>query len=130
MPTYLMTPAFLLASSLFSRAGKLVTALFDDTSTDLYRLQPFAYAILLPYFAVLIVLSFYGLHPYHLLLGYLHYRPPTPPPARAARAAGGGGLRRRGARGLVGDPRGRARASARRSRGRDRSPAIRCRPPS
>src|SRR6202045_2913813 len=74
MPTFLMTPAFLLSSNLFSGAGKLVNALFDDTFTDLYRLQPFDYAILVPYFAVLIVLSFYGIHRYHMIRGYLKYR--------------------------------------------------------
>src|SRR5258708_20128434 len=78
MPTFLMTPAFLLASSIFSGAGKLVNALFDDTFTDLYRLQPFDYAILVPYFAVLIVLSFYGLHRYHMIRGYMKYRKRMP----------------------------------------------------
>ncbi len=56
MLTFFSFPAILLASSLFSGAGKLVNALFDDTFTDIYRLQPFDYAILVPYFAVLIVL--------------------------------------------------------------------------
>src|SRR6266404_6107749 len=74
MLTSLSPPALLLASSLFSGAGKLVNALFDDTFTDIYRLQPFDYAILVPYFAVLIVLSFYGIHRYHMIRGYLKYR--------------------------------------------------------
>src|ERR1700687_3275121 len=74
MPTFLMTPAFLLASSIFSGAGKLVDALFDNTFTDIYRLQPFDYAILVPYFAVLIVLSFYGLHRYKIIRGYWKHR--------------------------------------------------------
>jgi cellulose synthase/poly-beta-1,6-N-acetylglucosamine synthase-like glycosyltransferase len=78
MPTLLMTPAFLLASSIFSGAGKLVDSLFDNTFTDIYRLQPFDYAILVPYFAVLIVLSFYGLHRYHMIRGYLKYRKQMP----------------------------------------------------
>src|ERR1700734_2264158 len=78
MPTLLTTPAFLLASSIFSGAGKLVDALFDDTFTDLYRLQPFDYAILVPYFGVLIVLSFYGLHRYHMIRGYVKYRKQMP----------------------------------------------------
>ena len=58
--------------------GKLVDALFDDTFTDIYRLQPFDYAILVPYFAVLIVLSFYGIHRYHMIRGYLKYRKQMP----------------------------------------------------
>src|ERR1700745_3392472 len=74
----LPAPAFLLASSLFSGASRLVGTLFDDTFTDIYRLQPFDYAILVPYFAVLIILSFYGLHRYHMIRGYLKYRKQMP----------------------------------------------------
>src|ERR1700681_660355 len=78
MPTLLSPPALLLASGLFSGAGKLVNALFDDTFTDIYRLQPFDYALLVPYFAVLVVLSFYGLHRYHMIRGYMKYRKHMP----------------------------------------------------
>ena len=78
MLAFLTTPGFLLASSIFSGAGKLVNALFDDTFTDLYRLQPFDYAILVPYFSVLIVLSCYGLHRYHMIRGYMKYRKRMP----------------------------------------------------
>src|SRR5882724_1556036 len=78
MLTFLSPSAFLLASSIFSGAGKLVSALLDDTFTDIYRLQPFDYAILVPYFAVLIVLSFYGLHRYHMIRGYMKYRKQMP----------------------------------------------------
>src|SRR6201982_1004619 len=74
----LPAPAFLLASSIFSGAGKLVDSLFDNTFTDIYRLQPFDYAILVPYFGVLIVLSFYGLHRYHMIRGYMKYRKQMP----------------------------------------------------
>jgi cellulose synthase/poly-beta-1,6-N-acetylglucosamine synthase-like glycosyltransferase len=72
------SPAFLLASSLFSGASRLVDTLFDDTFTDIYRLQPFDYAILVPYFAVLIVLSCYGIHRYHMIRGYWKYRKQMP----------------------------------------------------
>src|ERR1700690_2129893 len=72
------SPAFLLASSLFAGAGRLVDVLLDDTFTDIYRLQPFDYAILVPYFAVLIVLSLYGLHRYHMIRGYVKYRKQMP----------------------------------------------------
>src|ERR1019366_6321485 len=86
MLTSFSFPAMLLASSLFSGAGKLVNALFDDTFTDIYRLQPFDYAILVPYFTVLIILSFYGLHRYHMIRGYWKYRKqmPTEAPQRFA----------------------------------------------
>jgi len=78
MLTSLSSPAMLLASSLFSGAGKLVNALFDDTFTDIYRLQPFDYVILVPYFGVLIILSLYGLHRYHMIRGYVKYRKQMP----------------------------------------------------
>jgi len=50
----------------------------DTTFTDIYRLQPFDYAILVPYFSVLIVLSLYGLHRYHMIRGYWKYRHQMP----------------------------------------------------
>src|SRR6202171_1178149 len=78
MPTLLSPPALLLASGLFSGAGKLVNALFDDTFTAIYRLQPCDYAILVPYFVVLAVLSFYGIHRYHMIRGYMKYRKQMP----------------------------------------------------
>jgi cellulose synthase/poly-beta-1,6-N-acetylglucosamine synthase-like glycosyltransferase len=68
-------PAYLLATSFMpASASRLVDSLLDDTFTDIYRLQPFDYAILVPYFAVLIVLSFYGLHRYHVIREYMKYR--------------------------------------------------------
>src|SRR3954470_11379110 len=71
----LLTPGYLLASSLVpATASRLVDSLFDDTFTDIYRLQPFDWAILIPYFAVLIVLSFYGLHRYKIIRGYWKHR--------------------------------------------------------
>src|SRR5579864_4515921 len=74
MLTLPSAPAFLLASNLSSATTRLVDALFDDTFTDIYRLQPFDWAILIPYFAVLIVLSFYGLHRYKIIRGYWKHR--------------------------------------------------------
>ena len=77
MPT-LLNPAFLLASNTPTVTSQFVASLFDDTFTDLYRLQLFDYAILVPYFAVLIVLSFYGLHRYHMIRGYWKHRKSMP----------------------------------------------------
>lgn len=71
-------PAFLLASSLSSRTSQVINVIFDDTFEGLYRLQPFDYAILVPYFAVLIVLSCYGLHRYHMIRGYWKHRKRMP----------------------------------------------------
>ncbi len=81
--TVLFSP-LLAASFLPASASKFVDSLLDDTFTDIYRLQPFDYAILVPYFAVLIVLSVYGLHRYHMIRGYWKYRKqmPTEAPQR------------------------------------------------
>ena len=74
MPAWTVIPVPVLAASFLpASASKFVDSLLDDTFTDIYRLQPFDYAILVPYFAVLIILSFYGLHRYHMIRGYWKY---------------------------------------------------------
>ena len=78
-------PAPVLAAGLLpASASRFVDRLLDDTFTDIYRLQPFDYAILVPYFAILIILSFYGLHRYHMIRGYWKHRKamPTEAPQR------------------------------------------------
>ncbi len=67
-------PAFLLANSASALSNRLVDALFDNTFNGLYRLQPFDWALLVPYFAVLILLSVYGLHRYAMIRGYWKHR--------------------------------------------------------
>ena len=44
----------------------------DRTFEHLYQLTPFDYALLIPYFLVMIVLAFYGIHRYQLV--WLYYR--------------------------------------------------------
>ncbi|HEY4363299.1 MAG TPA: cellulose synthase family protein [Bryobacteraceae bacterium] len=70
----LPTPAFLVTSGASALAGKVMDALFDDTFKGIHRLEPFDWAILIPYFAVLGVLSFYGLHRYAMIRGYWKHR--------------------------------------------------------
>ena len=85
MTAFTAFSAPVLAASFFpASASKFVDSLLDDTFTDIYRLQPFDYAILVPYFAVLVILSFYGLHRYHMIRGYWKYRKhmPTGAPQR------------------------------------------------
>src|SRR5258708_886368 len=85
MTAFTVNSAAVLAASFFpASASKFVDSLLDDTFTDIYRLQPFDYAILVPYFAVLIILSFYGVHRYHMIRGYWKYRKhmPTEAPRR------------------------------------------------
>ncbi len=64
--------------------GSLVDSLFDDTFAGIHRLDWFDYAILVPYFLVLIILSFYGLHRYEMIREYWKFKKkmPTEPPGR------------------------------------------------
>jgi cellulose synthase/poly-beta-1,6-N-acetylglucosamine synthase-like glycosyltransferase len=64
-------PGFLLASSV---ADQLVSALTDDTFADIHHLQFFDWALLIPYFAVLAILSVYGMHRYEMVRGYLKHK--------------------------------------------------------
>ncbi len=47
---------------------------FDDTFAGIHTLAPFDYALLVPYFAILLVLSFYGIHRYEMIRGYFKNR--------------------------------------------------------
>src|SRR5258705_12948353 len=59
---------------------KIVAGLFDKTfvigkaGRDLYQLNTFDVVLLIPYFAVLIILASYGLHRYWLVFTYFRYR--------------------------------------------------------
>src|SRR5579872_4914971 len=57
-----------------STLDKLRDALFNNPFIGIHHLEFFDYAILVPYFAVLIVLSFYGMHRYETIRGYWKYR--------------------------------------------------------
>ena len=77
----------LLASSRLSlAAGRLVDALSDDTFKGIHRMLPFDWAMIIPYFSALIVLSLYGLHRYTMIRGYMkhHKRFTGEPPSRFA----------------------------------------------
>jgi cellulose synthase/poly-beta-1,6-N-acetylglucosamine synthase-like glycosyltransferase len=68
------TPAFLVASGASAVTSRIMDALFNDTFKGIHRLVFFDWAILIPYFAVLGVLSLYGLHRYAMIRGYLKHR--------------------------------------------------------
>jgi cellulose synthase/poly-beta-1,6-N-acetylglucosamine synthase-like glycosyltransferase len=82
--TSVMAPAFLLANGLAASASRLVDSLFDNTFKGIHHLAFFDWALLIPYFAVLIVLSCYGLHRFEMIRGYLkhrkRFRTEAPPP--------------------------------------------------
>src|SRR3989304_4154832 len=63
--------------------------LADDPFRGLYNLNAFDLLLLLPYFAILLTLSFYGLHRYRMVYLYKRYRHRRPPglPASPAPAS-------------------------------------------
>ncbi len=71
--TIVPIPAFLLAGAP-SFGSQIAGALFDDTFKGIHHLEFFDWAIMVPYFAVLAVLSVYGLHRYETIRGYMKHR--------------------------------------------------------
>jgi len=53
-----------------STTDKILNALFDDTFAGIHQLTWFDWAILLPYFGTLLILSLYGLHRYKVIHEY------------------------------------------------------------
>src|SRR5437764_4461281 len=60
-------PALMLASSATSQ---FYNSLFDDTFSGIHHLTFFDWSILIPYFAILALLSCYGLHRFEMIRGY------------------------------------------------------------
>lgn len=72
--------AFLTASTTVSRWQR---AWFDDTFAGIHSLSWFDYALLIPYFTVLVVLSIYGIHRYFVIREYFKFKKKlNQPPAR------------------------------------------------
>jgi cellulose synthase/poly-beta-1,6-N-acetylglucosamine synthase-like glycosyltransferase len=67
MMSVVAVPALLLAGS----SGQVVQYLFDDTFAGVHRLEFFDWALLVPYFLVLVILSFYGCHRYEMIRRYM-----------------------------------------------------------
>src|SRR3984885_6665876 len=68
------TSSLLAATHISVMAGKIADALSDDTFKGIHHLALFDWAMLIPYFSVLMVLSFYGLHRYAMIRGYMKHR--------------------------------------------------------
>lgn len=68
--------ALFIAQSNFGK--RLVDGLFDNPFSGIYQLAPFDWALLIPYFGTLIVLSVYGLHRYETMRRYRKYRKNLP----------------------------------------------------
>jgi cellulose synthase/poly-beta-1,6-N-acetylglucosamine synthase-like glycosyltransferase len=61
-----------------SLSSRLIGSITDDTFTGIYQLSFFDWALLIPYFGVLIILSIYGLHRYETMRMYLKHRKQLP----------------------------------------------------
>jgi cellulose synthase/poly-beta-1,6-N-acetylglucosamine synthase-like glycosyltransferase len=61
-----------------SLSSRLIGSITDDTFTGIYQLSFFDWALLIPYFGVLIILSIYGLHRYETMRMYLKHRKRLP----------------------------------------------------
>ncbi|MCS7026822.1 MAG: glycosyltransferase family 2 protein [Bryobacteraceae bacterium] len=63
-----------LAANHSSPWSRLQRGLFDDTFAGIHSLAWFDYAILIPYFTVLTILSIYGLHRYYVIREYFKHK--------------------------------------------------------
>src|SRR5436309_7783826 len=57
-----------------SAADRLVQSFLNNPFAGIHQLAWFDWALLIPYFAVLIVLSVYGLHRYEIIRTYFKHR--------------------------------------------------------
>src|SRR6516225_1896726 len=64
----------LLAFLAVSPTARLMRGLFDDTFAGIHQMAWFDWAMLIPYFTVLIVLSVYGIHRYDMIRTYFKHR--------------------------------------------------------
>ncbi|MGH9663288.1 MAG: glycosyl transferase family 2, partial [Bryobacteraceae bacterium] len=53
---------------------RMMNSMFDNTFADIHQMEFFDWAMLVPYFVVLIVLSVYGLHRCEMIRGYVKHR--------------------------------------------------------
>src|SRR5215472_3893591 len=65
-------PALLLARS--SAAERLINNIMNNPFAGIHQLNWFDWAMLIPYFTVLFILSIYGIHRYHVIHTYFKYR--------------------------------------------------------
>ena len=73
----MINPVLGLIVMLFSPSSfgtRVVDGILDDSFSGLYRLSFFDWALLIPYFAILFVLSIYGVHRYETIRRYRKYR--------------------------------------------------------
>ncbi|MBV8896640.1 MAG: glycosyltransferase [Acidobacteriaceae bacterium] len=74
----ILTPVLGLLFAQPNLSTRLMNGLFDDTFSGIYRLSPFDWALLIPYFGTLFILSIYGVHRYETIRRYRKYRKNLP----------------------------------------------------
>src|ERR1035438_5386136 len=57
-----------------SATDRFMRSMFDDTFTGIHQMAWFDWAMLIPYFSILIVLSIYGIHRYDIIRTYFKHR--------------------------------------------------------
>ena len=57
-----------------SATNRLINGLFDDTFAGIHKLAWFDWAMLIPYFTILVILSIYGVHRYETIRTYFKFR--------------------------------------------------------
>ncbi|HWB98581.1 MAG TPA: cellulose synthase family protein, partial [Bryobacteraceae bacterium] len=57
-----------------SQTARFMRGLFDDTFAGIHQLGWFDWAMLIPYFGILVILSVYGLHRYDIIRTYFKHR--------------------------------------------------------
>src|SRR5438874_8620904 len=70
----MLPSSVLLALLANSTISKLTQRLFDDTFQGIHHLSWFDWAMLVPYFTILVILSVYGLHRYDVIRTYFKHR--------------------------------------------------------
>src|SRR5436305_13239367 len=70
----LMCFVFALLVAQPSLGSRLMNSLLDDTFSGIYRLSAFDWALLVPYFTILVILSVYGVHRYETIRRYRKFR--------------------------------------------------------
>jgi cellulose synthase/poly-beta-1,6-N-acetylglucosamine synthase-like glycosyltransferase len=69
-----MLSSWLLPALLLASRTDWTHKLFDNTFAGIHQLAPFDWAILVPYFGILFLLSLYGLHRYETIRTYFKHR--------------------------------------------------------
>ena len=70
----IFSPVFALLAAQPTLGSRLLNGIFDDTFGGIYKLSAFDWAMLIPYFSILFILSIYGVHRYETIRRYRKYR--------------------------------------------------------